>query len=288
MDQRPFTVEDAREKEEKFSSSNSSDYRYKKNNKTLYVVNFTPKRLVLFMASSFSLIVLVFIMGFYIGNANMETSKENTSSLSLLLPEDPNTLTSSSVPGIGKDVDNSLTPSGGPSSLDIIDRVTLNRPGDESVTVEKINPEYYNDYTDKATKDLNSSFEKITKPNMSYMPQVEKMYPKPDPPPPLEFSSKDNNSGSIITKEPYNKYSSDKNLIFFIQVAVGYNRDFTYGELRELKQEYANAFIMEEATKNGTMYKLKIGRFNTRVEAEKVLSEVKRKYKDSYIYTDKK
>ncbi|WP_346678769.1 SPOR domain-containing protein, partial [uncultured Brachyspira sp.] len=51
------------------------------------------------------------------------------------------------------------------------------------------------------------------------------------------------------------------------------------------------AFIKEEASSDGkTMYKLKVGRYDTREDAQKALAEIKKisAYKDSYIYSDKK
>ena len=97
-------------------------------------------------------------------------------------------------------------------------------------------------------------------------------------------------TSTSTTRVPYTR-SSSENSIYFIQVAVGYDKDNTYSARDYLKTKFPKAFIKEESMEDGkVMYKLKIGRYETREEAQKALAEIKKipAYKDSYIYSDKK
>ena len=111
--------------------------------------------------------------------------------------------------------------------------------------------------------------------------------------PPQQFASVNPapvSESSTVTKRPYTPTSSADS-VYFIQVAVGYDRENTYSARDNLKSKFPKAFIKEEATSDGkTMYKLKVGRYDTREDAQKALAEIKKiaAYKDSYIYSDKK
>lgn len=285
-------------KDERSKSSSSRPLKTKRS-KILYVINFTSRRIALFFVSCVSLIIFIFSIGFHLGNSK-ESTKTNDNSMSILMREDTTTLTSIAVPSGSDEISKNLDTTAENSS--IIDMTTLSQPGDNSV-IARSDPNSYNEYTTGIANELNSINNSIKdgvdkSPNTSYvppqqntyplpdgLPSQESLYPLPDSQPPVQFGT------STVTKVPYGATSSDRNLIYFIQVAVGENKDFSYAARDELKKNHVKAFIAEETLKNGSiMYKLKVGRYETRDEAENALASIKRnvKYRGSYIYTDKR
>jgi len=284
--------------EERSKSSSSRPLKTKKS-KTLYVINFTSRRIALFFVSCVSLVIFIFSIGFYLGNSK-ESIGINDDSMSLLMREDRTTLSSIAIPKGSDDVSKNIqTPS---ENSSIIDMTTLSQPGNNSV-IERSDPKSYNEYTTSLANELNSINNSIKdglndSPNTSYvpprqsayplpdnLPSQKNLYPLPDSQPPVQFGT------STVTKVPYGATSSDMDVIYFIQVAVGKNKDFSYAARDRLKQNHSKAFIAEEILKSGsTMYKLKVGRYETKSEAESALASIKRnpEYRGSYIYTDKR
>lgn len=285
--------------QEERSKSSSSRPLKTKRSKTLYVINFTSRRIALFFVSCVSLIIFIFSIGFYLGNSK-ESTKTNDHSMSLLMREDATTLSSVAVPSGSDELSKNIqTP---PENSSIIDMTTLSQPGNDSV-IARSDPNSYNEYTTDLANELNSINNKVkdglnNSPNTSYvppqqntyplpdgLPSQENLYPLPDSQPPVQFG------GSTVTKVPYGATSSDSDVIYFIQVAVGENKDFSYAARDRLKINHSKAFIAEETLENGsTMYKLKVGRYETKNEAEVALTSIRRnpEYRDSYIYTDKR
>lgn len=76
--------------------------------------------------------------------------------------------------------------------------------------------------------------------------------------------------------------------IYFIQVAVSSDAAIAERERAFLKAKFPKTFSVEDVIKGQKVYKLKIGRFATRAEAETTLKSVRAipAYKDSYIYAD--
>ena len=285
-------------KEEGQKSSSSKPLKSKKS-KTLYVVNFTSRRIALFFVSCVSLIIFIFSIGFHLGNSK-ESISSSDNSMSLLMREDVTAFNSMTVPAGSEDVSKNIETT--PENSDIIDMTTLSQPGNNSA-IERSDPSSYNEYTSNLANELNSIKDQVKDgldqtPNTSYVPPKqntyplpdgaptqENLYPLPDAQPPVQFGT------STVTKVPYGATSSEIDVIYFIQVAVGQNKDFSYAARDKLKQNHSKAFVVEETLKDGsTMYKLKVGRYATKKEAESALASIKKnpEYRGSYIYTDKK
>ncbi len=262
-----------------------------KRSQTLYVINFTSIRLTLFFVCCLAITAFIFSVGFYLGTSRKNTAVAvNDASASILLREDATTMKSISVPnGADALVEKIETK---PNDAQILDMTTLSQMGSASnENIVVFNNKDYNEYTKALSEELaliNDSVNAINKndtPNTTYSP--EKYYVVPDAKPPVAFKADNNN----VTKVPYGSTSTYKDVIYFIQVAVAYNKDNSYSSLDTLKKNYPKAFIQEDQTKSGTtMYKLKIGRYNTKEEAETALQRLKqvKAYKDSYIYSAKK
>lgn len=263
--------------EEKGSSINSNFGK----RKTLYIVNFTPIRLLVFALSSTALILFVFIIGFHLGGSKpVQISNNSDDSISALMRN-------------AQDTENMITerssvdmPNGDFTALSEYDAVNNNsiiREGNTSA-------DRYNEYTQNLASELDAINKNIKEkdtagltPNTTYTPPQQMASIEPIKPSPA------NNIGGS-TRVPYTR-SSSADSIYFIQVAVGYDKDNTYSARDSIKTKFPKAFIKEEAMSDGKMmYKLKIGRYETREEAQKALSEIKKipAYKDSYIYSDKK
>lgn len=287
--------------EEEANKRYSSKPLSNKKSKTLYVINFTSRRIALFFVSCVSLIIFIFSIGFYLGNAKQGAPNEDAL-MPILLREDATTMRSLAVPSGAEELSRNIeTP---PQNSSIIDMTTLSQPGNDSV-IERTDLSSYNEYTSDLANEFNSINSSIKKgtdstPNSSYTPPEQKsyvlpdapiakenLYPRPDPTPPVQFGT----STTKVTKVPYGASSSDNDIIYFIQVAVGNNEKFSYAARDKLKPSFPKAFIAEETAQNGSiMYKLKIGRYETRSEAEVALESIKKnpEYRGSYIYTDKR
>ena len=285
-------------KEEGSKSSSSKPLKSKKS-KTLYVVNFTSRRVALFFVSCVSLIIFVFSIGFHLGNSK-ENIGTDDNSMSLLMREDSSAFNSMAVPAGSEDISKNIETI--PENSSIIDMTTLSQPGNNSV-IERSDPASYNEYTSNLANELNDINDKVKDglektPNTSYVPPKQNtyplpdgaptqqnLYPLPDAQPPVQFGT------STVTKVPYGASSSEIDVIYFIQVAVGQNKEFSYAARDRLKESHSKAFVVEDTLQNGsTMYKLKVGRYETKKEAESALASIKKnpEYRGSYIYTDKR
>lgn len=276
--------------EEKPSSVNNTNTLKRK---MLYVVNFTPLRLFIFSVSSVVLFIFIFVLGFHLGGSKQQSgSISDEESRALLMREDGSVTASSSlIPG-------SLVESNLNTSPDISAPLTMqamSQPGVSSEIVrENVEPNTnnYNEYTQSLALELNAMNETIRnqsdpKPNTTYTPPNQNAYtytPQAEKPiAPREQTT--------ITKTPYTSSVNANNVVYFIQVAVAYDKKNAYNAKDALVKRFPKSFIKEEASSDGTtMYKLKMGRYENRADAEKVLGEVRKipAYKDSYIYTDKK
>lgn len=265
--------------EEEKEYSTNSIYGKKK---TLYIVNFTPLRLFIFSACSILLILFIFILGFHLGsskpnNANSVANNDNViDNSSQILMRTEELAGNRNFENSNNDI---LTLS------ENTQNDSYNDYNNSSIIRESLSSEdRYNEYTQSLASELDSIIKEKNNlpPNSSYNPPQQFANATPTPAPVSESST--------ITKRPYTSTSSADS-VYFIQVAVGYDRDNTYSARDNLKSKFPKAFIKEEATSDGkTMYKLKVGRYDTREDAQKALAEIKKipAYKDSYIYSDKK
>ncbi|WP_300367921.1 SPOR domain-containing protein [Brachyspira sp.] len=265
--------------EEKSSSINSHFGK----RKTLYIVNFTPIRLLIFSISSVALILFIFVIGFHLGGSKPVHINNNTDdSISALMRN-------------AQDTENMTTEA---STVDmpnedfiaLSEYDAVNNNNNSIIREGNSSADRYNEYTQNLASELDAINKNIKEkdtaglaPNTTYTPHQQLASIEP-----IKSSAANNSSSS--TRVPYTR-SSSVDSIYFIQVAVGYDKANTYSERDSLKSKFPKAFIKEETMYDGKMmYKLKIGRYETREEAQKALAEIKKipAYKDSYIYSDKK
>lgn len=251
--------------------------------KTLYIVNFTPIRLLIFSASSILLILFIFILGFHLGSSKPNNSSGIANDNDIIDNSSQILMRTSDIDGnydFEKENNEVLTLSG---------NIQNNDYNNSSIIRESSSSEdRYNEYTQSLASELDAINIKMKEkenlsPNTTYNPPQQFASINPTVKAPVSESS-------TITKRPYTPASSSDS-VYFIQVAVGYDRDNTYSARDNLKSKFPKAFIKEESTSDGkTMYKLKVGRYDTREDAQKALAEIKKisAYKDSYIYSDKK
>lgn len=265
--------------EKDYSTNNTnnrkSNFEYGRK-KTLYIVNFTLLRLLIFSASSILLILLIFVLGFHLGSSKPNNASGMANNDDIIDNSSQILMRTSNTEGSG-DFENANN-----EALTLSENTQNNNSSiiRESSTSE----DRYNEYTQSLASELDAIIKEKNNlsPNSTYNPPEQFANINPTPAPVSESST--------ITKRPYTPTSSADS-VYFIQVAVGYDRDNTYSARDNLKSKFPKAFIKEEATSDGkTMYKLKVGRYDTREDAQKALAEIKKiaSYKDSYIYSDKK
>lgn len=275
------------------------DYSTKLNNKqtnnrrTLYIVNFTPIRLLVFSVSAASLVLFIFVIGFHLGSSKAAYASNNSADVSsdILMRENTqaiNNLDTVDTLAMSDNLnsqENSIEESNiVDSNIDNIEPLNNNAlSSSSSIIREGVSSEdRYNEYTKNLASELdaiNANIKGEETPNSTYTPPQQ-----------MIASVKPIEKKEVTTTVPYTK-SSSQDSIYFIQVAVGFDKDNTYSARDTLKAKYPKTFVKEEVGSDGkTMYKLKIGRYETREDAQKVLAEIKKNpvYKDSYIYSDKK
>ncbi|MEI0532004.1 SPOR domain-containing protein [Brachyspira pilosicoli] len=276
------------------------DYSTKLNNKqtnnrrTLYIVNFTPIRLLVFSVSAASLVLFIFVIGFHLGSSKASYASNNSADVSsdILMRENNNVInnldttdTLAMADNLNSQENNMQESNFVDSNIDNIEPLNNNASSVSSSSIirEGVSSEdRYNEYTKNLASELdaiNANIKGEQTPNSTYTPPEQ-----------MIASVKPIEKKEVTTTVPYTK-SSSQDSIYFIQVAVGFDKDNTYSARDTLKVKYPKTFVKEEVGSDGkTMYKLKIGRYETREDAQKVLAEIKKNpvYKDSYIYSDKK
>ncbi|MEI0524504.1 SPOR domain-containing protein [Brachyspira murdochii] len=259
--------------EEKGSSTNNTNQFSRR--KTLYIVNFTPIRLLVFSISAAALILFIFVLGFHLGGSKpVQVSNTSSDSIEALMRG------AEQSESMSADTSTADVPNNNTAALSEYDNSSIIREGNTSA-------DRYNEYTQNLASELDAINEDIKEketagqaPNTTYTPPQQL----------ASIAPVTSTSSSATTRVPYTR-SSSSDSIYFIQVAVGYDKDNTYSARDSLKSKFPKAFIKEETMSDGkVMYKLKVGRYDTREEAQKALSEIKKipAYKDSYIYSDKK
>ncbi|WP_157150042.1 SPOR domain-containing protein [Brachyspira sp. SAP_772] len=262
---------------------------HQKNKRTLYIVNFTPIRLLVFSVSAASLILFIFVIGFHLGSSKASYTAHNSADVSsdILMRENTDNLNNVDTLSMADNLnsqENSMQESTiVDSNIENIEPLNNNTLSSSSIIREGVSSEdRYNEYTKNLASELdaiNANIKGEQTPNSTYTPPQQ-----------MIASVKPIEKKEVTTTVPYTK-SSSQDSIYFIQVAVGFDKDNTYSARDTLKAKYPKTFVKEEVGSDGkTMYKLKIGRYETREDAQKVLAEIKKNpiYKDSYIYSDKK
>ena len=276
--------------EERDYSTNLNNHQ--KNKRTLYIVNFTPIRLLVFSVSAASLVLFIFVIGFHLGSSKTSYASNNSAEVSsdILMRENSGDLdttdTLAMANGLNTQENTMQESSIVDSNIDNIEPLNNNNASSgnsSSIIREGVSSEdRYNEYTKNLASELdaiNANIKGEQAPNSTYTPPEQ-----------MIASVKPIEKKEVTTTVPYTK-SSSQDSIYFIQVAVGFDKDNTYSARDTLKAKYPKTFVKEEVGSDGkTMYKLKIGRYETREDAQKVLAEIKKNpvYKDSYIYSDKK
>ena len=261
----------------------------KKNKRTLYIVNFTPIRLLVFSVSAASLVLFIFVIGFHLGSSKVSYASNNSADVSsdILMRENSGNLDTTDALAMADNLnsqENSMQePNIIDSNIENIEPLNNSASSSSSIIREGVSSEdRYNEYTKNLASELdaiNANIKGEETPNSTYTPPQQ-----------MIASVKPIEKKEVTTTVPYTK-SSSQDSIYFIQVAVGFDKDNTYSARDTLKAKYPKTFVKEEVGSDGkTMYKLKIGRYETREDAQKVLAEIKKNpvYKDSYIYSDKK
>lgn len=281
-----ININENRQEKDYSTNNTKNNFEYGRK-KTLYIVNFTPLRLLIFAASSILLVLFIFILGFHLGSskpnnqnsmANNDDIIDNSSQILMRTEELSGNRNFASSNFANSDFENSNN-----DILTLSENAQNDNYNNSSIIRENSTPEdRYNEYTQSLASELDAIIKEKNNlsPNSSYNPPQQFASVNPTPV----------SENSTITKRPYTPTSSADS-VYFIQVAVGYDRENTYSARDNLKSKFPKAFIKEEATSDGkTMYKLKVGRYDTREDAQKALAEIKKiaAYKDSYIYSDKK
>ena len=264
----------------------------KKNKRTLYIVNFTPIRLLVFSVSAASLVLFIFVIGFHLGSSKASYASNNSADVSsdILMRENSGNLDTTDALAMADNLNSQENSMQEPNIIDsnIENIEPLNNNNNTSSSSSSIiregvsSEDRYNEYTKNLASELdaiNANIKGEETPNSTYTPPQQ-----------MIASVKPIEKKEVTTTVPYTK-SSSQDSIYFIQVAVGFDKDNTYSARDTLKAKYPKTFVKEEVGSDGkTMYKLKIGRYETREDAQKVLAEIKKNpvYKDSYIYSDKK
>ncbi|MBW5377379.1 SPOR domain-containing protein [Brachyspira pilosicoli] len=275
--------------EERDYSTNLNNHQ--KNKRTLYIVNFTPIRLLVFSVSAASLVLFIFVIGFHLGSSKVSYASNNSAEVSsdILMRENSGDLdttdTLAMANGLNTQENTMQESSIVDSNIDNIEPLNNNISSGNSSSIirEGVSSEdRYNEYTKNLASELdaiNANIKGEQTPNSTYTPPEQ-----------MIASVKPIEKKEVTTTVPYTR-SSSQDSIYFIQVAVGFDKDNTYSVRDTLKAKYPKTFVKEEVGSDGkTMYKIKIGRYETREDAQKVLAEIKKNpvYKDSYIYSDKK
>lgn len=275
--------------EERDYSTNLNNHQ--KNKRTLYIVNFTPIRLLVFSVSAASLVLFIFVIGFHLGSSKTSYASNNSAEVSsdILMRENSGDLdttdTLAMANGLNTQENTMQESSIVDSNIDNIEPLNNNASSENSSSIirEGVSSEdRYNEYTKNLASELdaiNANIKGEQAPNSTYTPPEQ-----------MIASVKPIEKKEVTTTVPYTR-SSSQDSIYFIQVAVGFDKDNTYSVRDTLKAKYPKTFVKEEVGSDGkTMYKIKIGRYETREDAQKVLAEIKKNpvYKDSYIYSDKK
>ena len=197
--------------EEKGTSINNSQFGKRK---TLYIVNFTPIRLLVFSISAVALILFIFVLGFHLGGSKpvhaSNTANESIEALMRGAEESENMMTENSAADV---------PENNAVALNEYDSSSIIREGNTSA-------DRYNEYTQNLASELDAINEDIKvketagqAPNSTYTPpqQLASVSPK----------KTTVSTSTSTTRVPYTR-SSSENSIYFIQVAVGYDKDNTY------------------------------------------------------------
>ena len=282
-----ININENRQEKDYSTNNTKNNFEYGRK-KTLYIVNFTPLRLLIFAASSILLILFIFILGFHLGSSKPNNSNSMANNDDIIGNSSQILMRTEELAGNRNFASSNFANSDFENSNNDILTLSENSQNDNynnnsSIIRESSTPEdRYNEYTQSLASELDAIIKEKNNlsPNSSYNPPQQFASVNPTPV----------SESSTITKRPYTPTSSADS-VYFIQVAVGYDRENTYSARDNLKSKFPKAFIKEEATSDGkTMYKLKVGRYDTREDAQKALAEIKKiaAYKDSYIYSDKK
>lgn len=281
--------------------------------RSMYVINLTSTRMGIVLGVLFSLILLIFIIGFQIGsskdkglvaNGEVDTSREellfrSNADKDIINVANANANANANASGHVRTSE--------PTRSDIvsIDLLSQNNAttttGGGAMATDDISSMVSRDLEDLG-RSLNSgggSSAQASQSINSVSSTDALMNSYANSQPASYIPGEKNNSSSTFTggQQPQNtsttrSQSSSSDLVYYIQVAVTTTEKSANAERDYLRAKSFNkAFVVDGIAKDGsTMYKLKIGRYPTKTQAEEALSTLKSlssKYSDSYIYPDK-
>ncbi len=286
--------------------------------KSMYVINLTTTRMGIVLGVIFSIILIMFIAGFQIGsnkNENTLASSSSNANEELLFRSNA----SKDIINIGEA--NSLgqssahTRSNEPTRTDIVsmDLLSENKSNTQNVAADDISSMINRDLQDMGQSlnsrsqaarpnvlDANQNTQSIqsTKDDLlsSYMSSEPASYipgEKSTASSSVSTSSQPTTTKTATTStSAVSTKTSENGLVYYIQVAVAGAEKTANTERDYLRSKnFTKAYVVDGIAKDGsTMYKLKIGRYATRAQADQALALLKSlssKYADSYIYSDK-
>ena len=199
--------------EEKNSSINNQFGK----RKTLYIVNFTPIRLLVFSISAVVLILFIFVLGFHLGGSKpVHAANSSDDSMEALMRG------AETSDNMNSEISSADVPNNDIMALNEYENTSSSsiiREGNTSA-------DRYNEYTQNLASELDAINEDIKEqetrgmsPNSTYTPPQQMAVITPSTVP---ASSSANNS-TANTRVPYTR-SSSSDSIYFIQVAVGYDK----------------------------------------------------------------
>ncbi len=292
-------------------ASKPNNHRFK----PMYVINLTPTRIGIVAGSFFAIIFIIFVAGVQIGthkdkdvlassNVNNSNANEdilfrsNASRDVISVPEDNRDNRANTI--VSKNTGNYRNTE--PTRTDIVsmDLLSENRASSHSVATDDIN--------NMINKDLQEMGQSLNRGSQSQPMTTQdallNSYMNSEPASYIP-GEKSTSSSSISTPQPVatktvssanSSSSSAKNsedgLVYYIQVAVVYVEKAANVERDYLRsKDFVKAYVVDGIDKDGsTTYKLKIGQYATKAQAESALYALKAlssRYSDSYIYSDK-
>ncbi len=292
--------------------------------KSMYVINLTTTRMGIVIGSICAIFLIIFIVGFQMGSSKSENTvaKSNTNEELLFRSDAAQNIITGSEVNVANTINQNNKPFtvSEPTRTDIVsmDLLADNRSSGNNIATDDITSMINRDLEDLG-KSLNnnnnsgsqsqSSAVKTLDARESRASQEELLNSYINSSPASYIpGEKSTASSSVLTSTPKptttktvtssasssssTSKTSENSLVYYIQVAVASTEKPVNIERDYLRsKDFIKAYVIDGVGKDGeVMYKLKIGRYATRAQAESALASLKAlssKYSDSYIYTDK-
>ena len=283
-----------------------SPTRKEKRLQSMYVINLTPSRMGILLGVLSSLVLMMFILGFQFG-VKKNINNVVSSNTDVLFRANENVVanvdnfSANNSDGIIKQsstktdivdmsllsenpTDNSALLNTGADMLDVDDMLSKDLDDMGNILDSRKEKKDAEDMLDNYLISEPASYiggEKSTSLSTFPSPKNYNNSPKPSV------------TKTIEKPKPSSSQYSKDNFVYFIQVAVANSEKSANIERDYLRgKSFSKAFVVDGVSRDGSvMYKLKIGRYDTKGQAEDVLVKLKSmstKYNDSYVYPDNK